>query len=48
MYGGNLCFAVWAMYMAAPLANMILPEDNGNLSSRSEKAFLNDSRFVIP
>lgn len=46
--GGNLCKAVWVLFMACPLCNLFLPEDNANLSRHSEKAYLHDKRFWIP
>ena len=47
-YTGNLCFAIWLMYLACPICNFILPEDNQNLSLKSERAFYEDKRFWIP
>lgn len=48
MYTGNLCLAVWMMYLSCPLSNYVMPEDNMNLNIKSEKAFLNDKRFWLP
>jgi alkane 1-monooxygenase len=48
MYTGNLCLAIWMMFLACPISNYLLPEDNQNLSAKSEKAFFNDKRFWIP
>ena len=47
-YTGNLLFPVWLMFLACPIMNALLPEDNENLAQKCEKAFHNDKRFWLP
>lgn len=47
-YTGKLAIPVIIMYLACPLCDMYAPDDNQNLSPKSEKAFYNDKRFWIP
>ena len=47
-YTGNLVFPIWLMYLACPICNFFLPEDNQNLTQKCEKAYNNDKRFWLP
>jgi len=48
MYTGNLLLPVWIMFLACPICNFLLPEDNQNLAQKCEKAYHNDKRFWLP
>jgi alkane 1-monooxygenase len=48
IYTGKLVLPFWLMYLMCPISNFLLPEDNQNLSKKSEKTFFNDRRFWLP
>lgn len=48
MYTGNMCLALWLMFIAVPTSNLITEGDNQNLAFKSEKVFIKDKRFWIP
>ena len=48
VYFENYYAPLWLFFFLSPLDNMLTVGDNLNLSSKSQKAFAEDWRFIIP
>lgn len=48
MFTGNVLLGLWMLLFVSPFSGYLVPRDYMNLSPKSEKAFANDRRFVIP
>lgn len=48
IYWENYYAPLWLFFLISPLDNILTVGDNLNLSAKSQVAFANDMRFVIP
>ncbi len=48
VYTRNMLLSAWVIYIGTPLYNLIVLDDDANISKKMEKAHFNSKQLLIP